>query len=158
MAKATLPQRLIRDIARTLQDRINEVKNKIAEHYEQCLAELRQIAETFGVEEDELFALAGVPKPEEKTRRPRKKATKTKKVVNKKVVARKKAKNKAGKKVTSRKISTAKKRSGGTTEENVAAMLKKNPVASAADISKATGYADKSVYGTKAWKNRPRSQ
>ena len=158
MAKATLPRRLIRDIERTLQDRINEVKNKIAEHYEQCRAELREVAETFGVERDELLALAGVPKPQEKKRRPRKKATKTKKVVKKKVVARKKAKKKAGKKVTTRKISTAKKRSGGTAEEKVAAILKKNPAASAAGISKATGYADKSVYGTKAWKNRPRSQ
>ena len=127
MAKATLSQRLIRDIERTLQDRINEVKNKIAEHYEQCRAELREVAETFGVERDELFALVGVPKPKEKRRRPRKKATKTKKVVKKKVVARKKAKKKTGKKVASRKISTAKKRSGGTAEENVAAMLKKNP-------------------------------
>ena len=54
MAKATLPQRLIRDIERTLQGRINEVKNKIAEHYEQCLAELREVAETFGVSEPPL--------------------------------------------------------------------------------------------------------
>ena len=158
MAKATLPQRLIRDIERTLQGRINEVKNKIAEHYEQCLAELREVAETFGVEEDELFALAGVPKPEEKKRRPRKKATKTKKVVKKKVVARKKAKKKARKKVTTRKISTAKKRSGGTAEENVAAFLKKKPAATGPDVSKATGYAGKTVYRTKAWKKRPRSQ
>jgi len=155
MAKATLPQRLIRDVERTLQDRINEVKNKIAEHYEQCRAKLREVAETFGIEKDELFALAGVPKPEEKKRR--KKATK-KKIVNKKVVAGKKAKKKAGKKVTTSKVSTAKKRSGGTAEEKVAVILKKNPAASGAEISKATGYAGKTVYNTNAWKKRPRSQ
>ncbi len=158
MAKVTLPQRLMRDVERTLQDRINDVKNKIAEHYEQCRAELGEVAETFGVEKDELFAIAGVPKPEEKRRRQRKKVTKKKTVVKKKVVTRKKAKKKAGKKATTRKISTAKKRGGGTAEEKVAVILKKNPAASAADISNATGYADKSVYGTKAWKNRPRSQ
>ena len=156
MAKATLPQRLIRDIERTLQGRINEVKNKIAEHYEQCRAELREVAETFGIENDELFALAGVPKPEE--RRQPKKAAKKKKVVKKKVVAPKKAKKKAGKKVTTGKVSTAKKRSGGTAEEKVAAILKKKPAASGGYISEAIGYSDKTVYNTKAWKNRPRSQ
>ncbi len=158
MAKATLPQRLIRDIERTLQDRINEVKNKIAEHYEQCRAELREVAETFGVEKDELFALADVLKPEEKRRGRQTKATTKKKVAKKKVVPPKKAKKKAGKKVATRKVSTAKKRSGGTAEEKVAAFLKKSPAASAAAIAKATSYSDKSVYGTKAWKNRPQSQ
>ncbi len=157
MAKATLPQRLIRDVERTLHDRINGVKNKIAEHYEQCRAELREVAETFGIEKDELFALAGVPKLEEKKRRRRKKVTK-KKVVKKKVVARKKVKKKAGKKVTTSKVGTAKKRSGGTAEEKVAAILKKKPAASGGDISKATGYAGKTVYNTKAWKNRPQSE
>ena len=65
-------------IERTLQDRINEVKNKIAEHYEQCRAELGEIAETFGIETDELFTLAGVPLPEENTRRRPKNAAKKK--------------------------------------------------------------------------------
>ncbi len=158
MAKATLPRRVVRDIEQTLQDRINEVRSKIAQHYEQCRGELSEIAETFGVEKDELFALAGMPKPEEKKRRRRrKKVAKKKKVVKKKVVARKKAKKKAGKKVTSRKQSTAKRRSG-TAEEKVAAIIKKKPAASGADISKATGYAGKTVYNTKAWKNRPQSE
>ncbi len=155
MAKAKLPQRLIRDVERTLQDRINEVKNKTAQHYEQCRVELGEAAETFGVEKDDLFALAGVPKPEEKRRRRRRKAAKKKKVVKKKPVAPKKAKKKAVKKGTAKKAT--KKRSGGTAEEKVAAFLKKNPTASGADISKATGYSDKTVYMSKAWKNRPRS-
>ena len=47
----------------------------------------------------------------------------------------------AKKKVTTHKTSTAKKRSGGTAEEKVAAFLKKNPAASGAAISKTTGYA-----------------
>jgi hypothetical protein len=149
MAKATLPQRLIRDIERTLQDRINEVKNKIAEHYAQCRAEIAEIAETFGIEKDELFTLAGVPLPEEKTRR------QPKKVVKKKAVAPKKAKKKAVKKGAAKKAT--KKRSGGTAEEKVAAFLKTNPTASGSAISKGTGYSDKTVYGTKAWKNSPRS-
>ena len=119
-------------------------------------AELSEVAATFGIEKDELFALAGVPKLEEKKRRRQKKATK-KKIVKKKVVAQKKAKKKAGKKVTTTKVSTAKKRSGGTAEEKVAVILKKNPTASGAEISKATGYAGKTVYNTKAWKNRRRS-
>ena len=156
MAKATLPQRLIRDIERTLQDRINEVKNKIAEHYAQCRAEIAEIAETFGIEKDELFTLAGVPLPEEKTRRRPKKAAKKKKVVKKKAVAPKKAKKKAVKKGAAKKAT--KKRSGGTAEEKVAAFLKKNPTASGSAISKGTGYSDKTVYGTKAWKNSPRSK
>jgi hypothetical protein len=149
MAKATLPQRLIRDIERTLQDRINEVKNKIAEHYAQCRAEIAEIAETFGIEKDELFTLAGVPLPEEKTRRQPKKVAKKKKVVKKKAVAPKK---KAVKKGAAKKAT--KKRSGGTAEEKVAAFLKKTPTASGSAISKATGYADKTVYGTKAWQKR----
>ena len=157
MAKATLPLRLIRDIERTIQDRINEVKTKTTEHYERCRAELGEAAETFGVEKDELFALAGVPKLEQKRHRRRKKATK-KKVVTKKVVARRKAKRKAGKKVTPRKKSAPKKRSGGTAEDKVAAFLKKKPASSAADVSQATGYSVKTVYMTKAWKTRPRSQ
>ena len=153
MAKTTLPTRIVRDMERTLQDRINGVKNKIAEHCEQCRAELREVADSFGVESDELFAIAGVPKTQEKKRRRRKTATKKKKVAKKKVVVQKKGKKKAGKKVTTHK----KKRSGVTAEERVAAILKKNPAASGADISKASGYAGKTVYNTKAWKNRPQS-
>ncbi len=65
MAKAAIPRRLVRDIERTLQDRINEVRRKLAEHYEQCRAALREVGETFGVDETELCMLAGVPKPEE---------------------------------------------------------------------------------------------
>ena len=78
MAKATLPQGLIRDVERTLQGRISEVKNKIADHYAQCRADLAEVAATFGIEKDELFTLAGVPLPEEKTRRRPKKAAKKK--------------------------------------------------------------------------------
>jgi len=100
MAKATLPQRLIRDIERTLQDRINEVKNKISEHYAQCRAELAEVAETFGIEKDELFTLAGVPLPEEKTRRRPKKAAKKKTA---KKAAKKATKKKAAKKKTAKK-------------------------------------------------------
>jgi hypothetical protein len=149
MAKATLPQRLIRDVERTLQDRINEVKNKIADHYAQCRADLAQVAATFGIEKDELFTLAGVPLPEEKTRRRPKKAATKKKVVKKKAVAPKKTavKKGAAKKAT-------KKPSGGTAEEKVAAFLTKNPTASGSAISKATGYSDKTVYNTKAWQKR----
>ncbi len=156
MAKSTLPQRLIRDVERTLQGRINEVKNKIAEHYEQCRGELREVAETFGIEKDELFTLAGVPLPEEKTRRRPKKAAKKKKVVKKKAVAPKKAKKKAVKKGAAKKAT--KKPSGGTAEEKVAAFLKKNPTASGSAISKATGYSDKTVYNTKAWQKRRRAK
>ena len=158
MAKAKLPQRLVRDIERTIQDRINEVKTKTAEHFEQCRAELGEVAETFGVQQDELLTLAGVPKPEEKRRRRRKKVIKKKKVVKNKVVARKKAKKKAGKKAKPRTKSTAKKRSRGAAEETVAAFLKNKPDASGRDVSKATSYSGKTVYTTKAWKKRARSQ
>ncbi len=153
MAKATLPQRLIRDVERTLQDRISEVKNKIADHYAQCRADLAEVAATFGIEKDELFTLAGVPVPEEKRR---KKAVKKKTVVKKKAVAPKKAKKKAVKKGAAKKAT--KKRSGGTAEEKVAAFLKKNPTASGSAISKATGYSDKTVYNTKAWQKRRRAK
>jgi hypothetical protein len=152
MAKSTLPQRLIRDVERTLQSRINEVKNKIAEHYAQCRADLAEVAATFGIEKDELFTLAGVPLPEEKTRRRPKKSAKKKKVVKKKAVSPKKAKKKAVKKGAAKKAT--KKPSGGTAEEKVAAFLKKNPTASGSAISKATGYSDKTVYNTKAWQKR----
>jgi hypothetical protein len=152
MAKATLPQRLIRDVERTLQGRINEVKNKIADHYAQCRADLAGVAATFGIEKDELFTLAGVPLPEEKTQRRPKKAAKKKKVVKKKAVAPKKAKKKAVKKGAAKKAT--KKPSGGTAEEKVAAFLNKNPTASGSAISKATGYSDKTVYNTKAWQKR----
>jgi hypothetical protein len=158
MAKSTLPQRLIRDVERTLQGRINDVKNKIAEHYAQCRAELGGVAETFGIEKDELFTLAGVPVPEEKRR---KKAVKKKTVVKKKAVAPKKAKKKAIKKGVAKKIAVkkaTKKPSGGTAEEKVAAFLKKNPTASGSAISKATGYSDKTVYNTKAWQKRRRAK
>ncbi len=159
MEKKTLPLRLVRDVERTLQDRIDGVKHKTAEYYERCRAELGEVAETFGVEKDELFALAGVPKPEEKKkRRRRKKTTKKTKIVKKKVVARKKGKKKPRKKVATRTISTAKKRSGGTAEEKVAAFLKNKPDASGRDVSKATGYSGKTVYTTRAWKKRARSQ
>ena len=156
MAKATLPRRLIRDIERALQDRINDVKNKIAEHHELCRIELGEVAETFGIDKEELFTLAGVPLPEVKTRRRPRKVAKKKKTIKKKVVARKKAKKKTGKKPVSRKASNSKKRSRSTAEMNVAAFLKKDPEASAVAISKATGYSDKTVYNTKAWKNRSR--
>jgi len=159
MAKNTLPLRLIRDVERLLQDRINVVKAKTAEHYERCRAELGEVAETFGVEKDELFTLAGVPKPEEKKRRRRKKATKKKKVVKKNTVTRRKTKKKTGKKkTTTGKMRTAKKRGSGTAEEKVAAFLKKKPDASGLDVSKATGYSGKTVYMTKAWKKRRRSK
>ena len=36
MAKAAIPRRLVRDIEQTLQDRISQVRSKLAEHYEQC--------------------------------------------------------------------------------------------------------------------------
>ncbi len=156
MAKATLPQRLIRDVERTLQGRINEVKNKIADHYAQCRADLAEVAATFGIEKDELFTLAGVPLPEEETRRRPKKAAKKKKVVKKKAVAPKKAKKKSVKKGAAKKAT--KKPRGGTAEEKVAAFLKKNPTASGSAISKATGYSDKTVYNTKAWQNRRRAK
>ena len=156
MAKSTLPQRLIRDVERTLQGRINEVKNKIADHYAQCRADLAEVAATFGIEKDELFTLAGVPLPEEKTRRRPKKAAKKKTVVKKKAVAPKKAKKKTGKKAAVKKAT--KKPSGGTAEEKVAAFLKKNPTASGSAISKATGYSDKTVYNSKAWQKRRRAK
>ncbi len=156
MAKATLPQRLIRDVERTLQGRINEVKNKIAEHYAQCRADLAEVAATFGIEKDELFTLAGVPLPEEETRRRPKKAATKKKDVKKKAVAPKKAKKKAVKKGAAKKAT--KKPSGGTAEEKVAAFLKKNPTASGSAISKATGYSDKTVYNSKAWQKRRRAK
>ena len=156
MAKATLPQRLIRDVERTLQGRISEVKNKIADHYAQCRAELAEVAATFGIEKDELFTLAGVPLPEEKTRRRPKKAAKKKKVVKKKAVAPKKAKKKAVKKGAAKQAT--KKPRGGTAEEKVAAFLKKNPTASGSAISKATGYSDKTVYNSKAWQKRRRAK
>ena len=63
MAKAAIPQRLVRDIERTLQGRINEVRRKLAKHYEQSRAALHEIAETFGIDEAELFTLAGLPSP-----------------------------------------------------------------------------------------------
>ncbi len=156
MAKATLPQRLIWDVERTLQGRINEVKNKIADHYAQCRADLAEVAATFGIEKDELFTLAGVPLPEEKTRQRPKKAATKKKVVKKKAVAPKKAKKKAVKKGATKKAT--KKPSGGTAEEKVAAFLKKNPTASGSAISKATGYSDKTVYNSKAWQKRRRAK
>ncbi len=156
MAKSTLPQRLIRDVERTLQSRINEVKNKIADHYAQCRADLAEVAATFGLEKEELFTLAGVPLPEEKTRRRPKKAAKKKTVVKKKAVAPKKAKKKTGKKAAVKKAT--KKPSGGTAEEKVAAFLKKNPTASGSAISKATGYSDKTVYNSKAWQKRRRAK
>jgi len=133
MAKATIPQRLVRDIERTLQGRINEVRRKLAKHYEQSRAALHEIAVSFGIDEAELFTLAEVPAPPGKPKRRRQK-------------------KKASKK------STVKKRTGGGAGESVAAVLKSNPAASGAEISKATGYASKTVYKTKAWKDRPQPQ
>ena len=129
MAKAAIPQRLVRDIERTLQGRINEVRRKLAKHYEQSRSALHEIAETFGIDEAELLTLAEVPAPPGKPKRRRQK-------------------KKASKK------STVKKRTGGTAGEHVATVLKRNPAASGVEISKATGYSIMTVYKTKAWKDR----
>jgi hypothetical protein len=145
MAKVEIPRRLVRDIERSLQDRINEVKGNVAEHFEQCRTALREVAATFGVDEAELFTLAEVPAPPEKPKRPAKKPVSKKKVVKKKVVVKKPAAKK----------SMVKKPGAGTAEQQVAAILQSNPAATGSEISKVTGYATKTVYNTRAWKKRP---